>query len=158
MSNTIQSKICPICHREISTQNFEIHCMRCQKYQICPICNESVQTIEEHILDHPLCAICNERVIDIDEHNKTNHVLCCLCNEYVEELEKHKLEKHPPLACENCHRLIDPYLLDKHNLEECPRRIVGQCPYCEIDLLAETKDGIAFLLFPYSDYSYRPYP
>ena len=160
MSDNNQKQICPICHKEISAQNFEIHCMRCQKYQTCPICHESVQSVEEHITEHPICPICQERVVDIDEHNQEKHVLCSLCNEYVRELESHNLENHPPVPCEHCNQLIDPFLLEQHNLEECPRRVVGQCPYCEIDLLAETKDGIAFLLFLcyfFISYSYRAY-
>ena len=92
---------------------------------ICPSCNKPISgNYRLHCLmceRLKLCPICQERVQDLDEHNK---------------------EYHQKIVCDMCNQEVDEYLFEKHQAEECPRRVVGHCPYCEIDLFPDNKEGL----------------
>ena len=67
---------------------------------------------------------------------------CPKCGEAVQDLEEHTREAHKQVQCPECQELVDEYFFSNHQTETCPRRVVGKCPYCEIDLLACDKDGL----------------
>lgn len=45
------------------------------------------------------------------------------------------------VTCEACGITLDKYFLENHKKEECPKRIVESCPYCTLDLTAESAEG-----------------
>ncbi|KAK2951775.1 putative Mitogen-activated protein kinase 5 [Blattamonas nauphoetae] len=92
--------------------------------QCCPNCHQDIAAnFERHV------TYCTRFII-----------LCPKCGEPVQKtaLDEHYAESHQSVECELCHMQIDQYFLELHQKDECQCRILGQCPYCEIDLFPHT--------------------
>ncbi|KAH7829451.1 uncharacterized protein MONOS_11066 [Monocercomonoides exilis] len=91
------------------------------------------------------CPNCGQLI----EYNYDMHVIFCTrncircpkCSDVIrkEEFDEHNLTVHKEIQCEKCGKLIDSYFMEQHELEECERRIVGKCPYCQLELISENQ-------------------
>ncbi|KAH7830584.1 uncharacterized protein MONOS_1547 [Monocercomonoides exilis] len=65
---------------------------------------------------------------------------CDKCGQVMEndKVEIHQNTVHKEVPCPQCDMLIDAYFLEKHKKDECQNRVIGQCPYCNIDLFLDS--------------------
>ncbi|XP_015264620.1 PREDICTED: XIAP-associated factor 1 isoform X1 [Gekko japonicus] len=61
--------------------------------------------------------------------------ICPKCDELVasKDMKEHFAKAHKEVRCQLCHQLMQQYLVERHESEECPERMV-QCQFCELDL------------------------
>ncbi|XP_047308633.1 XIAP-associated factor 1-like [Impatiens glandulifera] len=89
-----------------------------------------------------ICSHCDRAILaaNLDLHYvhcSRNLEKCKICNDMVPKIfaEDHFLSTHAPVSCSLCSETIEREILDVHEGENCPRRIVT-CEYCEFPLPA----------------------
>ncbi|KAF7237009.1 XIAP-associated factor 1 [Varanus komodoensis] len=87
-----------------------------------------------------LCENCKREVAAAnfslhEAHCRRFLTICLQCEELValKDMEKHVEEAHRQVRCQLCHQLLQQYLLESHEAEDCPAR-VSRCHFCELEL------------------------
>jgi hypothetical protein len=81
----------------------------------------------------------------MEEHKSAVHPKVCLFFLLI-NLKK-KIYWYWKIACKDCNELIDRYFMEKHLKDECVRRIIQICPYCEMELFIDSPIGFLFFFF-----------
>uniref|UniRef100_A0A7C9D3A9 TRAFD1/XAF1 zinc finger domain-containing protein n=1 Tax=Opuntia streptacantha TaxID=393608 RepID=A0A7C9D3A9_OPUST len=89
-----------------------------------------------------ICSHCNRSIpsLNIDlhyAHCSRNLEKCVVCGDMIprKHAEEHYQNTHAPVACSLCSETMDREILEVHEGEKCPQRIVT-CEYCEFPLPA----------------------
>ncbi|KAA6393338.1 MAG: putative XIAP-associated factor 1 [Streblomastix strix] len=94
-----------------------------------------------------ICENCRQLIkVNFSAHElfcRRNIALCPKCEKPFQknELKSHDEQIHKILNCKKCGEGIDSYFLSRHKSDECSQRIVGICPYCEIELISSTSES-----------------
>ncbi|XP_074641490.1 uncharacterized protein LOC141899217 [Tubulanus polymorphus] len=105
----------------------------------------------ENDIDTKFCVNCKREIaasnfIMHEVHCKRNIVLCPHCDEPYPriELDAHIDDEHTDVQCTKCRKVMEKNMVENHEENECPQRIV-QCEYCEIDIAyADLKDHLGY--------------